>query len=392
MVLISATFFLCIFGTFLTRSGVVSSVHAFAQSPIGTYFVVFMAIGIAATLYLILDRLKYLKSETNLESVVSRESSFMFNNLILLASCFAVLWGTLFPVISEAVTGEKISVDAPFFNRINIPIGLGLLFLTGVGPLIAWRRSSVESLRRAFFWPSIAGLVLMIGLAITGMYEHPFALVSFGMCMFVSATIFSEFWKGASAIKTKSGIGLIPATVELTHRNTRRYGGYMVHMGIVFMFIGYTGAAFNKDVTKEVAPGGTFQLGHYTLRIADMTKGENDNYVWQKMQVEASENGKSLGMMEPERRLYKSSQQPTSEVAIRRRLNEDLYLNFAGVSNDNQRAVIQAYIFPLVTWIWIGFWVLAIGTLVCLIPSKVRLSYARTQVIGVAQKHAPVEK
>src|SRR5580692_6511742 len=184
MVLISATFFLCIFGTFLTRSGVVSSVHAFAQSPIGTYFVVFMAIGIAATIYLILDRLKYLKSETNLESVVSRESSFMFNNLILLASCFAVLWGTLFPVISEAVTGEKISVDAPFFNRINIPIGLGLLFLTGVGPLIAWRRSSMESLRRAFFWPSIAAIVVMIALAIGGVYEHPFALVSFGLCMF----------------------------------------------------------------------------------------------------------------------------------------------------------------------------------------------------------------
>ena len=392
MVLISATFFLCIFGTFLTRSGVVSSVHAFAQSPIGTYFVVFLAIGIAATIYLILDRLSYLKSEANLESVVSRESSFMFNNLILLASCFAVLWGTLFPVISEAVTGEKISVDAPFFNRINVPIGLGLLFLTGVGPLIAWRRSSVESLRRAFFWPSIAALVVMVGLAIAGVYEHPFALVSFGLCMFVTATIFSEFWKGASVIKAKSGIGLIPATIELTHRNTRRYGGYVVHMGIVFMFIGYTGAAFNQNVTKEVAPGGSFQLGHYTLRIADMLKGENDNYVWQKLVVEASEGGKSLGTMEPERRLYKSSQQPTSEVSIRRRLNEDLYLNFAGISNDNQRAVIQAYTFPLVTWIWIGFWVLAMGTLVCLIPSKVRLSYARTQVIGVTQKHAPVEK
>ena len=168
MVLISATFFLCIFGTFLTRSGVVSSVHAFAQSPIGTYFVVFLAIGIAATIFLILSRLGYLRSEARLESVVSRESSFMFNNLILLASCFAVLWGTLFPVISEAVTGEKISVDAPFFNRINVPIGLGLLFLTGVGPLIAWRRSSVESLRRAFFWPTIAGVVLMIGLGVGG--------------------------------------------------------------------------------------------------------------------------------------------------------------------------------------------------------------------------------
>jgi cytochrome c-type biogenesis protein CcmF len=238
----------------------------------------------------------------------------------------------------------------------------------------------------------MAGLVVMVGLAIAGMDPHPFALVSFGLCMFVTATIFGEFWKGASAIRAKSGIGMIPAMVELTHRNTRRYGGYLVHMGIVFMFIGYTGAAFNQDVTKEVSPGGAFQLGHYTLRIADRQQGENSNYVWQKLIVEASRGSTPLGTLEPERRLYKSSQQPTSEVAIRRRLNEDLYLNFAGVSTDNQRAVIQAYIFPLVTWIWIGFWVLAMGTLVCLIPSKVRLSYARTQVIGVAQKHAPVQK
>jgi cytochrome c-type biogenesis protein CcmF len=392
MVLISGTFFLCIFGTFLTRSGVVSSVHAFAQSPIGKYFVYFLAIGIAATIYLILDRLNYLKSEARLESVVSRESSFMFNNLILLASCFAVLWGTLFPVISEAVTGEKISVDAPFFNRINVPIGLGLLLLTGIGPLIAWRRSSMESLRRAFFWPTIAAVALMAGLAIFGVYEHPFALVSFGLCMFVTATIISEFWKGASAIRAKAGTGLIPAAIELTHRNTRRYGGYMVHMGIVFMFIGYTGAAFNKDVTKEVAPGNAFDLGHYKIRVAEVQQGENDNYAWQKMIAEISRGGKSLGTLEPEHRFYKASQQPTSEVAIRRRLNEDLYINFAGPSSDNQRAVVQAYVFPLVSWIWIGFWVLAMGTIVCLIPSKIRLSYARTQVVGVTQKHATVEK
>jgi cytochrome c-type biogenesis protein CcmF len=392
MVLISATFFLCIFGTFLTRSGVVSSVHAFAQSSIGTYFVTFLVIGLAATIYLILDRLPYLKSEARLESVVSRESSFMFNNLILLASCFAVLWGTLFPVISEAVTGEKISVDAPFFNRINIPIAFGLMLLTGIGPLIAWRRSSMESLRRAFLWPSVAGVGLMVVLAAFGVYEHPYALVSFGLCMFVTTTVLSEFWKGASAIRAKSGTGLIPAAVELTHRNTRRYGGYLVHMGIVFMFIGYTGAAFNKDVTKEVAPGQSFEVGPYTIRATDVQATENDNYASQKLIAEISRGGKSLGTLEPEHRFYKSSQQPTSEVAIRRRLNEDLYINFAGPSSDNKRAVVQAYVFPLVSWIWIGFWVLAMGTLVCLIPSKIRLSYARTQVVGVAQKHATVEK
>jgi cytochrome c-type biogenesis protein CcmF len=391
MVLISGTFFLCIFGTFLTRSGVVSSVHAFAQSPIGKYFVMFLAVGIAATVILILERLKYLKSEARLESVVSRESSFMFNNLILVASCFAVLWGTMFPVISEAVTGEKISVDAPFFNRINIPIGLALIFLTGIGPLIAWRRSSLESLKRAFLAPTIAGVALMAVLAIFGAYEHPFALVSFGLCMFVTATIASEFWKGASAIRAKNGIGLIPAAIELTHRNTRRYGGYLVHMGIVFMFIGYTGAAFNQDVTKEVAPNGSTDVGHYHLRIASIQSGENDTYAWQRLAVDVSRNGSALGTLFPERRLYKASQQPTSEVSIRRRLNEDFYINFAGLSADNKRAVIQAYVFPLVSWIWIGFWVLAFGTIVCLIPNKVRLSYARTQVVGVAEKHATVE-
>jgi cytochrome c-type biogenesis protein CcmF len=392
MVLISGTFFLCIFGTFLTRSGVVSSVHAFAQSPIGKYFVIFLAVGIAATVILILERLKYLKSEARLESVVSRESSFMFNNLILVASCFAVLWGTLFPVISEAVTGEKISVDAPFFNRINIPIGLALMLLTGIGPLIAWRRSSLESLRRAFFIPTVAAAVLMIALGFLGVYEHPYALVSFGLCMFVTATIATEFWKGASAIRAKDGVGLIPAAIALTHRNTRRYGGYLVHMGIVFMFIGYTGAAFDLDVTKEIRPGGSFALGHYDLHVVNIESGENDTYAWQRLTVDASRNGSSLGQLFPERRLYKASQQPTSEVSIRRRLNEDLYVNFAGLSADNQRAVIQAYVFPLVSWIWIGFWVLAFGTIVCLIPNKVRLSYARTQVIGVEQKHAPVQK
>src|ERR1700680_2161500 len=241
-VLVSTSFFLCILGTDLTRSGIVSSVHAFAQSPIGKYFTSFLALGVAATIYLILDRLDYLKSENQLESVVSRESSFLFNNLILLASCFAVLWGTLFPIISEAVSGEKISLDPAWFDRLIIPIGLGLLFLTGVGPLFAWRRSSVESLKRSFFLPTIAGLVVMIGLGVAGMYEHPFALVSFGMCMFVTTTILSEFWKGASAIRAKSGTGLIPAAVELTHRNTRRYGGYLGPLGIGFLFFGYTGA------------------------------------------------------------------------------------------------------------------------------------------------------
>ena len=392
MVLISSTFFLCIFGTFLTRSGVVSSVHAFAQSPIGKYFVTFLALGIAATIYMILDRLDYLKSESQLESVVSREASFLFNNLILLASCFAVLWGTMFPVISEAVTGEKISVDAPFFNRVNIPIGLFLLFLTGVGPLIAWRRSSLESLKRNFMWPSVAGLRVMVALAAAGVH-HFYALMSFGLCLFVTWTVISEFLKGSRAIAAKDGTNLLSAAVELTHRNTRRYGGYIVHMGIVFMFIGFTGAAFNKDSTNEVADRRLRStLACYELKVRDLRAGENENYQWDHAVVDVSKGGSQIGTLEPERQFYRVSGQAVSQVAIRRRLNEDLYLNFASMTEDGKKAVIQSYVFPLVSWIWIGFWVLLVGTLVCLVPSKHKLQYARTEVVGIAGTHAPVQK
>ena len=389
MVLVSATFFLCILGTFLTRSGIVSSVHAFAQSSLGNYFVVFLAVGIGATTWLILNRLPYLKSETQLESVLSRESSFLFNNLILLASCFAILWGTLFPVISEAVTGEKITVDAPYFNRVNIPIGLFLLFLTGVGPLIAWRRSSGDALKRAFLMPTIGAVIFMSVLVALGIH-HVYAVISFGLCFFVTGTIGSEFWKGSRSIAAKDHVNLLRGAIELTHRNTRRYGGYIVHMGIVVMFIGFTGSAFNIDRTVEVAPGSTFKLGRYDLKVAEMKGGENQNYVWNHALVEVRSGGELIGTMTPEMRKYAVSGSQTSNVAIRRRLNEDLYLNFAGLTADS-KVILQSYVFPLVSWIWVGYWVLLIGTLICLIPSKIKLQYAKMEVVGIARQPQPVE-
>ena len=389
MVLVSATFFLCIFGTFLTRSGVVSSVHAFAQSPIGKFFVVFLALGIAATIYLILDRLHYLKSESQLESVVSRESSFLFNNLVLLASCFAVLWGTLFPVISEAVSGEKISLDKEWFNQLMIPIGLFLLFLTGVGPLFAWRRTSSDSLRRNFMWPGAGALLLVIALFAAGMRNF-YALISFGFCLFVAITIALEFYKGSKSISAKSEMNFARAMVELTHRNTRRYGGYLVHMGIVLMFIGFTGSAFNITRVDDVKTGDSVRIGSYQLTVNAIHEGENDNYLWQNAAIEVRKNGESLGVLEPESRIYKASRQPTHEVAIRQRLNEDLYLNFAGVNGDH--ATVQSYVFPLVSWIWIGALTLIFGTLVALVPSKIKREYARTQVVGITRKHVVVQK
>jgi cytochrome c-type biogenesis protein CcmF len=392
MVLVSATFFLCIFGTFLTRSGIVSSVHAFAQSSLGSWFLAFLSLHILITAWLILKRLDYLKSEAHLESVLSRESSFLFNNVILLASCFAVLWGTMFPVITEAVMGEKVTVSAPYFNKVNIPIGLFLLLLTGVGPLIAWRRSSWESLKRAFRWPTLLMVLTMAGLAAAGV-RHMYALISFGLCAFVTGTIVMEFFKGARAISLRDQMNPVLAMVELTHRNTRRYGGYLVHMGIVLMFIGFTGAAFNRDTTAEVAIGQKIDIGRYHLEVRKIEDGGNDNYQWQRAVVAAYRNGEFLGELRPERRVYLASEQPTSEVAIRRRLNEDLYLNFASMSqSDASKAIIQAYVFPLVSWIWVGFWVMLVGTIVCLVPSKQKLAYAKTGVVGVYAKEAAPAK
>ena len=391
LVLVASTFFLCIFGTFLTRSGIVSSVHAFAQSPIGPYFVAFLTVTIAITILLILSRLDYLKSEAPLESVVSRESSFLFNNLILLASCFAILWGTLFPVISEAIAGEKISVDAPWFNRVNVPIGLALLFLTGVGPLLAWRRSTPDNLKRNFLWPTVGMAVTIAGLMAFGI-SHFYALLSLGLCTFVTWTIVSEFWKGTMAIRQKDGLSFVPAVIELTHRNTRRYGGYIVHMGIVMMFIGFSGAAFNKDTTVEVKVGDKFPLGRYEIKVSDIKMGQNENYIWQNAIVEATVDGKPFATLTPERRIYEKSQQPVSMVAIKRQLNEDLYINFAGMGSESQRPTIQAYVFPLVSWIWAGYWVLLFGSLICLVPAKIKMQYARTEVVGVSTKNVPATK
>lgn len=390
MVLVSATFLLSILGTTLTRTGLVASVHAFAQSPVKPYFTTFVITATVLTAFAIVKRLPYLRSEVKLESVVSRESSFLFNNLILLASCFAVLWGTLFPVIMEALSGEKETIDAPYYNRVNVPIALFLLFLTGVGPLIAWRKSSVSSLRRAFLVPSVCGIAMMAALAASGIYNIA-ALLAFGLCAFVGTSIISEFWKGSRAIQAKEGLALPRAAFELTWRNTRRYGGYLVHMGIVFMFIGFTGSAFNLHETHNLGLEQSLRFGRYDLKLVSINNGDNGNYEFSHAVLTVSRNGQEIDQLEPEVRFYKSSQQQSSIVGIRRRLNEDLYVNYSGVLPDNSKAIFQMYIFPLVSWIWIGYWVLLFGTIICLIPGKVRLQYARTEVIGIASLPATVE-
>ncbi len=367
-VLVSASFFLCIFGTMMTRSGLVDSVHAFAKSSIGNWFTGFLSIGIAATAWLILSRLDYLRGGERMENVVSRESSFLLNNLILLASCLAILWGTLFPVISQFASGEKVTLEKPWFNRIMTPTGLALLLLMGVAPLLPWRRASLDTLRRTFRIPGIAALAVAGALWAEGVAPG-YAMVSFALCAFVAFTIAMEFLTGARVIASKEAVPYARAVVTLTRRNTRRYGGYIVHLGIVLIFIGLTGAAFNRESKREIRIGERMQVGGYTLSVRRIDSGEDRNLLWQSALVDVSAGGQPMGSMTPRRELYKASRQTVGRVDIRHKLNEDLYVNFAGL-NANDVPVMEAYLFPLVNWLWIGAVVLLMGTMVTLVPNS----------------------
>ncbi len=367
--LVFSTFLLCIFGTFLTRSGVVSSVHAFAQSTIGPWFVGFIILIIAVCLGAYWKNRDYLRSENYLDSVISRESSFLFNNLILLVACVAVLSGTLFPVLSEWVTSSKISVGAPFFNKINIPIGLLLMFLTGVGPLLAWRKTSLESLKRNFGWP------LAVGLA-AGLIAYPlgwrdfYSLTCLILCVFVASTIGSEFFRGARVIRARTGYWYVSSMAELTMRNTRRYGGYIVHYGMVLIFIGLAGTAFNRDAQKDMAVGSTLNIGPYNLLLQAIDSKAEKNYTAERMIVEVMRDNKQIMMLYPERRSFPSNQQSGTMVAIYSTIREDLYVVYAGRSPDTNIPVIHAYLNPLVKWIWFGGVVVVIGTIVALLPNR----------------------
>src|ERR1700737_2328740 len=369
--LVFCTFFLCILGTLLTRSGVVSSVHAFAQPSIGHYFVGFLLLVFAVCLVAYVKNRDYLKSENQLDSMVSRESSFLFNNFILLVACIAVLSGTLFPVFSEWFSGSRISVGAPFFNKVNIPIGLLLLFLTGVGPLLAWRKTSAESLKRNFGWPLIMGLLAGAVAFALGLREF-FSLMCFILCMFVSSTIGMEFFRGAKVIRARSGASLLASAVDLTMRNTRRYGGYIVHMGMVLIFIGLAGAAFNKDVQKDMQVGSSMQIGPYDLHLQGRDSKAEKNYTAETILVEVMRDNKPVMMLYPERRFFlvNENEPAGTMVAIYSTLREDLYVVYAGLNPETQAPAIHAYLNPLVKWIWLGGVVVVLGTLVTLLPNR----------------------
>jgi cytochrome c-type biogenesis protein CcmF len=376
--LIFSTFLLTLLGTLLTRAGLVSSVHAFAQSSIGTWFVVFMGIVLGVCIFTYVLQRSHLKSEHHLESLVSRESSFLFNNLVLLTACFVILWGTLFPILSEYVVGNKVTVGAPFYNRVAVPIGLFLLFLTGVGPLLPWRATSFRSIRRNFVLPVIAFWATVIVCFVVGVRPWKdgsldqgnfYALVAFSVSAAVMTAILSEFLRGAGVISKQTGRNLIVATWLLTRRNTRRYGGYIIHIGVVIIVIGLAGAAFNRSEERELALHDKLPIGPYTLECVGFTQDSNLNYNSEYALLDVYKDGKKQFQMTPEKRVYLASEQPQTMVAIHSTPSWDLYVVYEGTNPDTGQPIIKAFLNPLVGWIWAGLVVLVFGTLVALVPS-----------------------
>jgi cytochrome c-type biogenesis protein CcmF len=372
--LICLTYLLSILGTFLTRSGVVSSVHSFAQSNVGDAFAFYLVAATIGCVILILMRLPDLRSEGRINRFISREASFLFNNLLFLVLALAILFGTVFPIFSELATGRVVNVNQPFFNFVAIPLGLLILWLTGIGPLLAYRKTSTGSLRKNFTMPTILGLIagpLFFAFAQMVMGRAPgmWALLSVMLSVFVLSTIFQEFHKGASTRMRQYHENYLRAVLNLTRRNNRRYGGYVVHLGIVLIFIGITGQAFTREVRGVVGVGESFDLGPYSVMLEDFRSHDNDLFEGTQIDLIVARNNRAIYRLSPEKRFYKASEQPASEVAIARQLDHDLYLVFAGVNEAGDKAVVQAYLNPLVAWLWIGGVVIILGTLVCLLPS-----------------------
>ena len=375
LVLILITFVLAIFGTFLTRSGVMSSVHSFAQSSLGPLFLGFVILVLVVSMVLLINRLPILKSEKKMESFSSRESGFLFNNVVFVVMCFAVFWGTLFPVLSEAVRGTKITVGPPFFNQINIPIGLIILLLTGVGPLLTWRRTSKKSFIRNFSIPIVIGLIAASGLLLVGLKGY--VVVSFSLAVFVLSAILMEFWRGVQARRRQFGENPGPALVRMISKNRTRYGGYIVHLGIVLMFVGFTGNAFDQEKEFSLTPNSSDHVGNYNITLNKIREQERRNhFAWIADLRVTTRDGEFVTDLHPEKRIYfhrspnPNRQQPHSELDIYSRMNRDIYSVFSGIDTENNVAFFKIMINPLVRWVWVGGYILVFGTLVALWPRK----------------------
>ncbi|MFI5178461.1 MAG: cytochrome c-type biogenesis CcmF C-terminal domain-containing protein, partial [Vicinamibacterales bacterium] len=403
--LVIVTFFLTIFGTFMTRSGVVQSVHAFGEDrELAWLFTTFMVFTLVVSFGLVIYRLPLLRARNELDSWVSREAAFLANNWVLLFSAFFVLFVTMFPTLSEAIKGERLTVAAPFYNKWMAPVGMILLFLTGVGPLLAWRKSSLGNLRTQFLWPVAAGLVTSVATRAVGL---PFwaSGLCFGLCAFVTVTILQEFFRGARVRREATGTDLFTALVGLFARSRRRYGGYVIHLGIVLVFLGFAGNGFQRELELTMRPNQQVELGSYTVHYQRLSVTDDGQKQMVTAQLDLSRGGKAVASLYPARWFFRNHEsEPTTEIALRRTASEDVYLALLGYDVGTQAAQFRLIINPLVNWIWLGVGIMFFGTVIALLPersfafatSKVPAGAVTTSVVmlaialwgGVATLHA----
>src|SRR5579863_242675 len=389
LALIGMAFGLTLFGTFITRSGVISSVHSFTQSGLGPYFLTFLILATVAYAALLIFRSKDLRSPAEFESYLSREAAFLFNNLMLVGIAFAVFWGTIFPVLSEAVRGVKITVGPPFFNRVNGPLALGLVFLMGIGPLIAWRRTTADNLLRSFAAPVAIGVATGIVAAVAGIRQW-YVLTAFSLAAFVIGTVLVEFRRGMNARRHMVSEPRAKALVNLVAKNNRRYGGYIIHIGTIVAFVGIVGSSFFRtEVKKSVHVGDSFTIGSYTLRFQGLDETYTPHAESSTALVEVLRpDGGKITVMSPAKLFYKRPQQPATKVAIRSTPFSDLYVVLAGIDDDGETATFEVFLTPLVFWLWAGGLLMVLGTVIVMWPN-VRERAAIAAVLSAAGSRAP---
>jgi cytochrome c-type biogenesis protein CcmF len=368
LTLIIATFLLTILGTFLTRSGVLSSVHAFTEGTIGYFFLAFIALGLLASFLLLAGRSNELHAEGRLDSPLSRETIFLLNNLVFAAFTFTVLLGTLFPLVAEAVRGVKVSVGAPFFNRMTVPICAALLFLVGVGPVIPWRATTLAQLRQKLLLPTAALLVAALA-SITLGVRNPYSVLAFGFGAFALVCNIGEYAIGVRARRRAHGESVANALARLVASNNRRYGGYLAHIGVIVVATGITASStFTREREATLRPGESLTVGKRTVRFHELWARDEPHRLVVGARLTVANGARQLAQLEPRLNYYRNREEPVPTPAVRSRFSGDLYINMLAFDRNGDHATFTVMTKPLVSWIWAGGIVVALGALVGVLP------------------------
>jgi cytochrome c-type biogenesis protein CcmF len=367
--LIIIAFSLTIFGTFLTRSGILSSIHAFSSGPVGGVFLGFLAVVLLGSFGLLAFRAELLKGQPEVDSMVSRESAFLLNNIVLVSALFTIFLGTIFPLLSEAIAGNQVSVGAPYFNSVTVPLFLLLVFLMGVGPMIAWRRASWDNLKRNFLWPSAGALIFALALFFWQVRDF-LPLLGFTLLAFVVLTIFYDTGLALRARRRIAGEGVLRGLVTLARRNQRRYGGLVVHLGVVLIVLGIAGSmAYSVERETTMSLNDHLNIDPYLIEFEGLRGSQQPTHFRVEGSFRVFHKGKEWGSLSPALKFFPNQQSPVGRAVHQSTISEDLYLILSGFSElDKNQATLKVLVRPLVVWIWIGGFVIVLGTLLAILP------------------------